>query len=162
MSRPNCEIADIFRRYGSAFQAQYGWLLGPLQLLVLKALAACRTAQLGGHVQECDHCGHQKQAYNSCHNRHCPKCQASLRGKWFEDRQRDLLPVEYFHVVFTLPRELGPLALQNKVVIYNLLFRATSETLLEAAAGWKDLKAKIGFFAILHTWGQKLDLHPHS
>lgn len=161
MSRPTCEIAHIFRRYGSAFQAQYGRLIGPLQLLVLKALAACRTAQLGGHVQECDHCGHQKQAYNSCHNRHCPKCQASLRGKWFEDRQRDLLPVEYFHVVFTLPRELGPLALQNKVVIYNLLFRATSETLLEAAAGWKDLKAKIGFFAILHTWGQKLDLHPH-
>ncbi len=96
MSRPACEIADIFRRYGPAFQAQYGRLLGPLHLLVLKALAACRTAQLGGHVMECDHCGHQKQAYNSCHNRHCPKCQASLRGKWFEERQRDLLPVEYY------------------------------------------------------------------
>ncbi len=161
MPRPACEIADIFRRYGPAFQAQYGRLLGTLHLLVLKALAACRTAQLGGHVMECDHCGHQKQAYNSCHNRHCPKCQASLRAQWFEDRQRDLLPVEYFHVVFTLPDSLGPLALQNKQVIYNLLFRATSETLLEAAAGWKDLKAKIGFFAILHTWGQKLDLHPH-
>ena len=161
MPRPACEIADVFRRYGPAFQAQYGRLLGPLHLLVLKALAACRTAQLGGHVLECDSCGHQKQAYNSCHNRHCPKCQASLRGQWFEDRQRDLLPVEYFHVVFTLPDEFGPLALQNKAVIYNLLFRAASETLLEAAAGWKDLKAKIGFFAILHTWGQKLDLHPH-
>ena len=161
MPRPACEIADIFRRYGPAFEAQYGRLLGPLHRLVLKALAACRTAQLGGHVLECDHCGHQKQAYNSCHNRHCPKCQASLRAQWFEHRQRDLLPVEYFHVVFTLPDELGPLALQNKVVIYNLLFRAASETLLEAAAGWKDLRAKIGFFAILHTWGQKLDLHPH-
>jgi hypothetical protein len=161
MPRPACEIADVFRRYGPAFQAQYGRLLGPLHLLVLKALAACRTAQLGGHLLECDSCGHQKQAYNSCHNRHCPKCQASLRGQWFEDRQRDLLPVEYFHVVFTLPDELGPLALQNKTVIYNLLFRAASETLLEAAAGWKDLKAQIGFFAILHTWGQKLDLHPH-
>ena len=161
MPRPACEIADVFRRYGPAFQAQYGRLLGPLHLLVLKALAACRTARLGGHVLECDSCGHRKQAYNSCHNRHCPKCQASLRGQWFEDRQRDLLPVEYFHVVFTLPDELGALALQNKTVVYNLLFRATSETLLEAAAGWKDLKAQIGFFAILHTWGQKLDLHPH-
>ncbi len=161
MSRPACEVADVFRRYGGAFLNQYGRLMQPLHRLVLKALAACRTAQLGGHVLECDHCGHQKQAYNSCHNRHCPKCQASLRAKWFEDRQRELLPVEYFHVIFTLPDQLGPLALQHKVVVYNLLFQATSETLLEAAAGWKDLKAKIGFFAILHTWGQKLDLHPH-
>jgi len=161
MSRPACEIADVFRRYGPAFEAQYGRLLRPLHQLVLKALAACRTAQLGCHVLECDSCGHQKPSYNSCHNRHCPKCQASLRGQWFEDRQRDLLPVEYFHVVFTLPDELGALALQNKAVVYNLLFRAVSETLLETAAGWKGLKAKIGFFAILHTWGQKLDLHPH-
>jgi len=161
MPRPACEIADVIRRYGAAFQAQYGRLLGPLHLLVLKALAACRTAQLGGHVLACDRCGHRQQAYNSCHNRHCPKCQAGLRAQWFEDRQRDLLPVEYFHVVFTLPDELGPLALQNKVVVYNLLFQATSETLLEAAAGWKDLQARIGFFAILHTWGQQLDLHPH-
>jgi len=161
MSRPAYEVADVFRRYGSAFQAQYGKLLQPLHLLILKALSACRTAQLGGHVLQCDHCGHQKPAYNSCHNRHCPKCQAHLRGQWFEDRERDLLPVEYFHVVFTLPDQLGPLTLQNKQVIYNLLFQATSETLLEAAAGWKDLKAKIGFFAILHSWGQKLDFHPH-
>ncbi len=161
MPRPACEIADVFRRYGAAFQAKYGHLMQPLHQLVLKALAACRTAQLGGHVLECDHCGHQKQAYNSCHNRHCPKCQARLRGQWFEERQRDLLPVEYFHVVFTMPDELGALTLQNKVVIYNILFRATSETLLEAAVGWKDLKAKIGFFAILHSWGQQLTLHPH-
>ena len=161
MPRPACEVADIFRRYGAAFQAKYGQRMQPLHRLVLKALAACRTAQLGGHLLECDHCGHQKQAYNSCHNRHCPKCQANLRGQWFEERQRDLLPVEYFHVVFTLPSELGALTLQNKVVIYNLLFRATSETLLEAAEGWKDLKAKIGFFAILHSWGSNLDFHPH-
>lgn len=161
MPRPACEIADIFRRYGADFQAQYGRLLGPLHLLVLKALAACRTAQLGGHVLQCNRCGHQQQAYNSCQNRHCPKCQANRRAQWFEDRQRDLLPVEYFHVVFTLPDEFCSLTLQNKVVIYNLLFRATSETLLEAATGWKDLKAKIGFFAILHSWGQKLDFHPH-
>ena len=161
MSRPAYEIADVFRRYGSGFQTTYARFIGPLQLLVLKALAACRTSQLGGHVLECTACGHRKQAYNSCGNRHCPKCQAAERGKWFEDRQQELLPVEYFHVVFTLPSELGALTLQNKAVIYNLLFRATSETLTEVAAGWKDLKAKIGFFAILHTWGQKLDLHPH-
>ena len=161
MPRPAWEIADIFRRYGPAFQQQYARLLTPLHLLVLKALAFCRTAQLGGHVMECDHCGHQKPAYNSCHNRHCPKCQAGLRAQWFEDRQQELLPVEYFHVVFTLPAALGPLALQNKTLIYNLLFRATAETLLQVAADWKGLRAKIGFFAILHTWGQKLDLHPH-
>ena len=161
MLRPAYEVADVFRRYGSAFQAQYDKQLGPLHLLVLKAISACRRAELGGHVLQCDHCGHQKQAYNSCHNRHCPKCQARLRGQWFEARERELLPVEYFHVVFTLPDELGPLTLQNKQLIYNLLFQATSETLLEAAAGWKDLRARIGFFAILHSWGQKLDLHPH-
>ena len=161
MTRPAYEIADVFRRYGSTFQATYARLLGPLHLLALKALAACRTSQLGGHVLECNRCGHRQQAYNSCQNRHCPKCQASARGKWFEDRARDLLPVEYFHVVFTLPSELNSLTLQNKKVIYNLLFRATAETLTELAASWKDLKAEIGFFAILHTWGQKLDFHPH-
>ena len=161
MCRPAYEIADVFRRYGTSFQATYARLLGPLQLLVLKALAACRTAQLGGHILRCDRCGHRKQAYNSCQNRHCPKCQATARAKWFEARERDLLPVEYFHVVFTLPSELGALVLQNKKVIYNLLFRATAETLTELAASWKDLKAQIGFFAILHTWGQKLDFHPH-
>ncbi len=161
MPRPVHEIADVFRRYGSVFQNSYARFLGPLQLLVLKALVACRKSQLGGHLLECNACGHRQQAYNSCGNRHCPKCQAGERGKWFEDRQQELLPVEYFHVVFTLPSELGALALQNKAVIYNLLFRATAETLTEVAATWKDLKAKIGFFAILHTWGQKLDLHPH-
>ena len=161
MPRPACEIADVFRRYGAAFQEQYARLLTPLHLLVLKALSLCRTASLGGHVMECDHCGHRKPAYNSCHNRHCPKCQAGLRAEWFEDRQQDLLPVEYFHVVFTLPSVLGPLALQNKTLIYNLLFQATAQTLLTVAADWKGLRAKIGFFAILHTWGQKLDLHPH-
>ena len=161
MPRPAWEIADVFRRYGAAFQAQHARWLTPLHLLVLKALTLCRTAQLGGHVMECDHCGHRKPAYNSCHNRHCPKCQAGLRAQWFEDRQQDLLPVEYFHVVFTLPNQLGPLALQNKTLIYNLLFQATAQTLLTVAADWKGLRAKIGFFAILHTWGQKLDLHPH-
>lgn len=161
MPRPALEIADIFRRYGPAFQDQYARMLTPLHLLVLKALAFCRTAQLGGHLFECDHCGHTKQAYNSCNNRHCPKCQAGRRAEWFDKREQELLPVDYFHVIFTLPAELGPLTLQNKALIYNLLFRATAETLLEIAAGWKGLQAKIGFFAILHSWGQKLDLHPH-
>ena len=161
MPRPALEIADVFRRYGPAFQKQYARLLTPLHLLVLKALALCRTAQLGGHMLECDHCGHSKQAYNSCHNRHCPKCQAGLRAQWFDNREQELLPVDYYHVVFTLPDELGSLALQNKALIYNMLFRATAETLLQVAADWKGLQAKIGFFAILHTWGQKLDLHPH-
>ena len=161
MPRPALEIADVFRRYGAAFQTQYGRMLTPLHLLVLKALALCRTAQLGGHRLQCDHCGHTKQAYNSCHNRHCPKCQAGLRAQWFDKREQELLPVDYFHVVFTLPAELGPLVLQNKALMYNLLFRATAETLLEIAANWRGLQAKIGFFAILHTWGQKLDLHPH-
>ena len=161
MQRPAWEIADIFRQYGTAFQQQYARLLTPLHLLVLKSLALCRTAQLGGHLMECDHCSHQKPAYNSCNNRHCPKCQAGLRAQWFEDREQELIPVEYFHVVFTLPEALGSLALQNKSLIYNLLFRATAETLLQVAASWKGLRAKIGFFAILHTWGQKLDLHPH-
>ena len=162
MSRPACEIADVFHRYGAAFCAKYEHLVQSLHMVVLKALVACRTAHLGGHVFACHHCGHQKPAYNSCGNRHCPKCQANLRAQWFEKRQQDLLPVEYFHVVFTLPDELGPWALQNKKVIYNLLFRATSETLMQAAASWKGLKAKIGFFAILHTWGQTLELNPHS
>lgn len=161
MPRPALEIADVFRRYGAAFCEQYGRMLTPLHRLVLKALALCRTAQLGGHMLQCDHCDHTKQAYNSCHNRHCPKCQAGLRAEWFEKREQELLPVDYFHVVFTLPSELGPLALQNKALIYNLLFRATAETLLTIGAGWKGLRAKIGFFAILHTWGQKLDYHPH-
>ena len=161
MPRPALDIEDVFRRYGAAFQTQYGRMLTSLHLLVLKALALCRTAQLGGHILECDHCGHTKQAYNSCNNRHCPKCQAGLRAEWFDKREQELLPVDYFHVVFTLPAELGPLVLQNKALMYNLLFRATAQTLLEIAAGWKGLQAKIGFFAILHTWGQKLDLHPH-
>jgi hypothetical protein len=161
MPRPALEIADVFRRYGAAFCEQYGRMLTPLHLLVLKAVALCRTAQLGGHMLQCDHCGHTKQAYNSCHNRHCPKCQAGLRAEWFEKREQELLPVDYFHVVFTLPNELGPLALQNKALIYNMLFRAAAQTLLEIGAGWKGLQAKIGFFAILHTWGQKLDYHPH-
>ena len=124
-------------------------------------IAACRTAALGGHVEECDRCGHQQIAYNSCRNRHCPKCQATAAAQWLEAREAELLPVEYFHVVFTLPAALGPIALQNPRVVYGLLFRAAAETLQQIAADPKHLGAEIGFLAVLHTWGQNLEHHPH-
>jgi Putative transposase/Transposase zinc-binding domain len=131
------------------------------QAIVLKALAACRTAQLGGHVEACRACGHCRQSYNSCRNRHCPKCQGAARAAWLDERQAELLPVPYFHVVFTLPALLAPLALQNKKVVYDLLFAATAETLQEVAADPRHLGAQIGFLAVLHTWGQNLQHHPH-
>jgi hypothetical protein len=126
------------------------------QLRVLRAIEVCRTAALGGHLEECDHCSATRNAYNSCRNRHCPKCQNSERVKWLADRQADLLPVEYFHVVFTVPEQIAPIAFQNEETVYNILFRATAETLLTIAADPKHLGASIGFFAVLHTWGQNL------
>ena len=155
------EVADVFRRYGPAYQEAYGDTLSMAQRRALKDLARCRTAALGGHVEECDQCGHRRIAYNSCRNRHCPKCQAASRAQWLDDRASELLPTPYFHVVFTLPDELGPLALQNPRVVYGTLFRATAETLLAIAADHKQLGAEIGFLAALHTWGQNLHLHPH-
>ena len=131
------------------------------QRRVLRDLVACRTAALGGHVEECDRCGHRQVAYNSCRNRHCPKCQATAAADWMEDREAELLPVEYFHVVFTLPAALSPIALQNPRVVYGLLFRAAAETLQQVAADPKHLGAEIGFLAVLHTWGQNLQHHPH-
>jgi hypothetical protein len=128
---------------------------------VLRSLAACRTAVLGGHLEQCGECGHRRPAYNSCRNRHCPKCQAAARAAWLDARRAELLPVPYFHVVFTLPEQLGPLALQNKHVLYDILFRAAAETLQEIAADPKHLGAEIGFLAVLHTWGQNLLDHPH-
>jgi len=128
---------------------------------VLRDIVACRTKELGGHVERCDHCGNQQIAYNSCRNRHCPKCQAKARARWMAERQRDLLPVEYFHVVFTLPREMAAIARQNPATIYNILFRAASDTLLQIARDPSHLGADIGFLAVLHTWGQNLDHHPH-
>ena len=125
------------------------------------AIERCRTAALGGHVEQCDACGHQRVAFNSCRNRHCPKCQSLTRAQWLEDRQAELLPVEYFHVVFTMPQEIASIAYQNKAVVYNILFRATAETLRLIAADPKHLGAEIGFIAILHTWGQNLLHHPH-
>lgn len=161
MTEHRLEVADVFREYETAYLDAFGDVTSPAQRRVLRALVRCRTAELGGHVEECDQCGHRLISYNSCRNRHCPKCQAAARAKWMAEREAELLPVEYFHVVFTLPDEIGSLALQNGRVIYNLLFRAGAESLLEIAADPKHLGASIGFMAVLHTWGQNLHLHPH-
>ncbi len=161
MNRPRLEVAEVFRKHGDAFLEEYGNVTSSQQRRVLSDITACRTAALGGHVEACDQCGHQRIAYNSCRNRHCPKCQATAAAQWMEDRQSELLPVEYFHVVFTLPTALGPIALQNQRQVYGLLFRAAAETLQQIAADPKHLGAEIGFLAILHTWGQNLQHHPH-
>lgn len=157
--RPPLEVADIFRQHGSDFRLTHS--LSPEQRRVMRAIEQCRTATLGGHVDECDTCGHQRISYNSCRNRHCPKCQSLAKARWLEARMADLLPVEYFHVVFTLPEQLASLALQNKRVVYNLLFSTAAETLRTIAADPKHLGAEIGFLAVLHTWGQTLRHHPH-
>ena len=161
MGRPALEVADIFRTHGPAWrQAQRGHLsLG--QLKVMSAIEQCRSAALGGHVLRCDGCGADQIAYNSCRNRHCPKCQASAAQRWLEARQADLLPVEYYHVVFTLPAPIGDIAYQNKAVIYGLLFDVAAETLLTIAADPKHLGAQIGATLVLHTWGSALTHHPH-
>ena len=156
---PRLEVAEIFRQYAEEYLAKYG--AAPEQRRVLRDVQNCRTAVLGGHVEQCDHCRHQRIAYNSCRNRHCPKCQGPARARWMQAREAELLPVPYFHVVFTLPEMLGPLALQNKAVFYDVLFRAVGETILEVAANPKRLGARIGFLAVLHTWGQNLMHHPH-
>lgn len=157
--RPPLEVADIFRQHGSSFRLTHP--LSPEQRRVMRAIEQCRTAALGGHLDECDTCGHQRISYNSCGNRHCPKCQSLAKARWLEARMADLLPVEYFHVVFTLPEQLAALALQNKRVVYNLLFSTAAETLRTIAADSKHLGAEIGFLAVLHTWGQTLRHHPH-
>jgi hypothetical protein len=161
VERPKLEVADILRRYGAAYRADYETSLSNAQRRVMRAITACRTAALGGHVEQCDACQHRRIAYNSCRNRHCPKCQSLARAAWIEQRQTELLDVEYFHVVFTLPEEIAAIAYQNKAVVYNLLFAATAETLRTIAADPKHLGAEIGFFAVLHTWGQNLMHHPH-
>jgi hypothetical protein len=161
MSRPPYEVADVIREYGKQFVQTHGRLLDLIHLRVLHAIENCRTAVLGGHIEGCDQCPHRVISYNSCLNRHCPKCQGPAREKWLANRTADLLPVPYFHVVFTLPQLLAPLALQNKRVVYGILFRAASETLLQVAANPKHLGAETGFLAVLHTWGQNLQHHPH-
>ncbi len=161
MGRPPLEVADLVRGAGQAFiERSCSWISWK-HIKVLLAIVRCRTAVLGGHLDECTRCGHRAISYNSCRNRHCPKCQTSARDRWPEKRRRELLPTPYVHVVFTLPRPLAPLALQNKKVVYDLLFRTSAETLLEVARDPKHLGAEIGFFSVLHTWSQKLELHPH-
>jgi hypothetical protein len=154
-------VADVFRRYGQSYRQEHGASLSTAQRRVLSALPLCRTAALGGHVEKCDQCGHQRIAYNSCRNRHCPKCQSLARAQWLEDRRAELLDVDYFHVVFTLPQPIAAIALQNKSEVYNILFRTAAETLLTIAADPQHLGAQIGFLAVLHSWGQTLLHHPH-
>jgi len=163
MSRPPFEVADIIRQHGGNFiENNRSWLTYQ-HLRVLHAIEHCRTAALGGHLDGCSRCGYRADiSYNSCGNRHCPKCLTHARDLWLAERGKELLPVGYFHVVFTLPHELSWLALQNKKVVYDLLFRASAATLLEIAADPQHLGAEIGFLSVLHTWGQNLLLNPHS
>jgi Putative transposase/Transposase zinc-binding domain len=161
MDRPLLEVADLVRSAGRAFIERNRSWLNRLHLKVLTAIERCRTAALGGHLDECVHCGHRVISFNSCRNRHCPKCQANARERWLAARERELLPTRYVHVVFTLPHELGPLTLQNKTIVFNLLFKTSAETLMEIARDPKHLGADIGFFSVLHSWNQKLEFHPH-
>jgi hypothetical protein len=161
MTAQPLELADILRDYTPAFLDAYGATTSPEQRRVLRDLVRCRTAELGGHVEQCDGCGHQRIAYNSCRNRHCPRCQAAARAEWLDQRAAELLPVEYFHVVFTLPSELGPVALQNQRLVYGTLLQASAQSLSQLARDPQHLGADIGFLSVLHTWGQNLHLHPH-
>ena len=161
MGRPRLEVADVFRRYGEDYRQRYGSSMSAGQLRVMRAIEVCRTPALGGHVEQCDHCEHQVISYNSCRNRHCPKCQNLDKALWREERLAEVLPVPYYHAVFTFPHQLAPLALQNKKAVYGVLFRAASQTLLRIAADPKHLGAQLGFMAVLHTWGQTLTHHPH-
>jgi hypothetical protein len=162
MNRPVLELADLVCAAGEAFIERSRRWIRWKHVKVLRAIARCRTAALGGHIDECTGCGLRTTiSYNSCRDRHCPKCQTAARDRWIEARRKELLPTRYVHVVFTLPRHLAPLVLQNKKLIYDLLFRTSAETLLEVARNPKRLGAEIGFFSVLHTWSQKLEAHPH-
>jgi hypothetical protein len=153
------ELADIFRQHGPEYRKSHSLPLNHLR--VMRAVEVCRTATLGGHKDKCDSCGHVEISYNSCRNRHCPKCQTLQKEKWIEARNEDLLPIQYFHVVFTIPSELNPLVIMNQKVMYDLMFRSVSETLMELSDNPKHLGARIGFMGVLHTWGQNLMDHPH-
>jgi len=159
--RTSLEVADVFRAAGPGYRAAHAGHLNLVQLKVMTAIENCRTAALGGHVEACEDCGHWRIAYNSCRNRHCPKCQGAAARTWLADREADLLPVGYFHVVFTLPAEVADIAWQNKAAVYDLLFRAASETMLRIAADPRHLGARIGITAVLHTWGSAMTHHPH-
>ena len=161
MSRPTLEVADIFRGHGAAWRQANAGHVSLDQLKVMSAIESCRTAALGGHVLRCEKCSHALIAYNSCRNRHCPKCQGAAAKEWLAEREAELLPVPYFHIVFTVPNQIAQIAYQNKAVIYDLLFKASSETLLTIAADPKHLGARIGILSVLHTWGSALTHHPH-
>jgi hypothetical protein len=161
MDRPKWEVADIFRGYGGEYREKHGASMSTAERRVMSAIELCRTSALGGQIEQCDQCGHRCICYQSCRNRHCPKCQSLARAKWIEDRRHELLNCEYYHVVFTVPDKIAALAYQNKEVVYNILFQATAETLRTIAADPKHLGAEIGFFAVLHTWGSALLHHPH-
>jgi len=161
MERPKLEVADVFRRYGGAYRDKHGASMSTQQRRVMTAIEVCRTAALGGHLERCDQCGHERNCFNSCRDRHCPKCQSLARAQWIQDRQSELLEVPYYHVVFTVPEAIAAITYQNKEVLYGILFRATAETLITIAADPKHLGAEIGFFAVLHSWGQNLLFHPH-
>jgi Putative transposase/Transposase zinc-binding domain len=164
MARPpghSPEVADIFRSQGPAWRTANAGHVSPAQLKVMSAIETCRTAALGGHVERCEDCARERVAYNSCRNRHCPKCQGAAARQWLAEREAELLPVPYYHVVFTLPAAIGALAFQNKAVVYDLLFKKAAETLITIAADPKHLGARIGLTAVLHTWGSALTHHPH-
>jgi hypothetical protein len=159
--KQSLEVADIFRTYGPAYREVHGHEMPLRHFRVMRAIEICRTAELGGHLDQCDQCGTVRISYNSCRNRHCPKCQSLEKERWLEAREKEMLPTSYFHIVFTLPEGLRPLTLRNQKVVYNLLFKSVSETLTELARDSKHLGAEIGFMAILHTWSQTLIDHPH-
>ncbi len=159
---PVLELAEVFRRHGDVYRQVHAGHLGRTEVRVMSAITACRTAALGGHTEACGDCGLVRIAYNSCRNRHCPKCQGLARAEWLADRQAELLPVPYFHVVFTVPTAVAAIAFQNKARVYAILFRAAAETLRTIAADPRHLGAEIGLVAVLHTWGQNLMQHPHS
>jgi Putative transposase/Transposase zinc-binding domain len=161
MRRPRLEVADVFHRHGADWRRANAGHVSLGQLQVMSAIEQCRSAALGGHVERCEDCGHSRIAYNSCRNRHCPKCQGAAAKDWLAAREADLLPVGYFHVVFTLPAEIAPIAYQNKAVVYDLLLRTAAETLLTIAADPRHLGARVGATAVLHTWGSTLTHHPH-
>src|SRR5712675_955997 len=157
--RPPLEVADVFRAAGPAWRAAHAGHISLAQLKVMSAIETCRTAALGGHIEGCEACGHRRIAYNSCRNRHCPKCQSTAAREWLAAREADLLPVPYFHVVFTLPAAIADIAYQNKAVIYDILFTASAETVATIAADPKHLGARIGITSVLHTWGSALTHH---
>jgi hypothetical protein len=159
--RPPLEVADVFRAAGPAWRAAHAGHISLAQLKVMSAIETCRTAALGGHIEGCEDCGHRRIAYNSCRNRHCPKCQAAAAREWLAAREADLLPVGYFHVVFTVPAEVADIAFHNKAVVYDLLFQAASETMATIAADPRHLGVRIGITAVLHTWGSAMTHHPH-